>query len=144
MKSVQRFVPPVQEPGIIHTDGSLGFIRAYEGLCRNHDKSTPYRSETNRIAEHAVRGVEERTSALLVQSGLSEKCWEEAMECFCYLRNIRDKMADRKSPCERRCGTPFDGPHGTASRMDGQRVFQSQRHRRSLFGPQSDFEGRIE
>ena len=26
----------------------------------------------------------------------------EAMECFCYLRNIQDKLADRKSPCEKK------------------------------------------
>ena len=30
------------------------------------------------------------------------------MECFCSLRNIQDKLADRTSPFERRCGTPFD------------------------------------
>ena len=30
------------------------------------------------------------------------------MECFCSLRNIQDKVADRTSPFERRCGTPVD------------------------------------
>ena len=46
---------------------SLEFIRACEDLCWNHDKSTPYRSETNGITENAVRRVEDGTSALLVQ-----------------------------------------------------------------------------
>ena len=32
----------------------------------------------------------------LVQSGLSEKWWREALECFCYLLNIHDKLADMK------------------------------------------------
>ena len=32
------------------------------------------------------------------------------MECFCYLRNIQDKLEDGKSPYEARFGTPFDGP----------------------------------
>ena len=32
------------------------------------------------------------------------------MECFCYLRNIQDKLADRRSPYSRRFGNPFDGP----------------------------------
>ena len=32
------------------------------------------------------------------------------MECFCELRNIQDKLEDRNSQCDRRCGTPLDGP----------------------------------
>ena len=46
----------------------------------------------------------------MVQSGLSEKWWREAEECFCDLRDTQDKLADRKSLSERRFGTPFDGP----------------------------------
>ena len=107
MTTLQKFVPPDQKPGIIHTDDSLECIRACEDLCWNEDKSTPYRSETNGIAENAVRSVREGTSALLLQSGLSEKWWREAIERFCYLRNIQDKLAGRKSPYEIRFVTPF-------------------------------------
>ena len=85
----------------------LEFIRDCEDISWNHDKPTPGRSETNRIA---VNDVKEGTSALLFQSGLSEKWWGEAVECFCYLRNIHGELADRKSPYERRFGTPFGGP----------------------------------
>ena len=74
-------------------------------------KSTPYRSETNRIAENAVRRGKESASAPLVQSGLTKKSGgEKAMECFCSVRNIQEQLTDRKSPCETRFGTPFDGP----------------------------------
>ena len=45
---------------MIGTVNSLEFIRACEDLIWNHDKSTPYRSETNGIAENAVRRGEER------------------------------------------------------------------------------------
>ena len=34
----------------------------------------------------------------------------EAMECFCYLRSIQEKVADRRPPYERRFATQFDGP----------------------------------
>ena len=34
----------------------------------------------------------------------------EAMECFCFLRNIQDKLPDRQSPHERRFEPPFDCP----------------------------------
>ena len=32
------------------------------------------------------------------------------MECYCYLRNVQDLMADGKTPHERRFGEPFKGP----------------------------------
>ena len=51
--------------------------------------SRPHRSETNGIAERAVRRVKEGTSAVLLQSGLDDKWWADSMECYCYLRNIR-------------------------------------------------------
>ena len=44
--------------------------------------STSHRSETNGIAERAVRRVKEGTSAVLLQSGLDEKGWADSMECY--------------------------------------------------------------
>ena len=85
---------------------SLEIFRACEDLCRNHDKSTSYRSETDGIVEKAVRRIKEGTSAQFVESVIQR----EVMECFCSLRNMQDKPSDGKSPCERRFGTPFDGP----------------------------------
>ena len=80
-------------------------FKIYVGIT----KST--RSETNGIAENAVLcRVREDTPALLVKLGLPEKWWTEAVERFCYLRNIHDKVADRKSTWKGRFGTPFDGP----------------------------------
>ena len=32
------------------------------------------------------------------------------MEYYCYLRNVRDLLADVKTPCERQFGEPFKGP----------------------------------
>ena len=32
------------------------------------------------------------------------------MECYCYLRNIQDKLSDGKTPYERRLAMPFNGP----------------------------------
>ena len=39
--------------------------------------NTPHRSETDGIAERAVRRVKEGTSAVLLQSGLNESWWAE-------------------------------------------------------------------
>ena len=88
----------------------MEFGKACEDLSWNHCTSTPHRSETNGIAERAVRRIEEGTSAVLLQSGLDEKWWADSMDCYCYLRNIQDLLSDGKTPCGRRFGVPFYGP----------------------------------
>ena len=69
--------------------------------------STLHRSETNGVAEGAVRRIEEGTCAVLLQSGLDEKWWADSMECC--LRNIQELPSDGKHH-ERRFGQPFKGP----------------------------------
>ena len=101
-------VPGVrQETKVIYTDNSLEFGKACEDLSWNHCTSTPHRSETNGIAERAVRRVKEGTSAVLLQSGLNESWWADSMECYTYLRNVTDLLSDGKTPYERRFGQPF-------------------------------------
>ena len=85
------------------------------------------------IAERAVRRVKGGTSAVLLQSGLDEKLWADSMECFSYLRNIKDLLSDGKTLFQRRFGIPFNGtviPSGAMveyhpiSAKDLQRVHQ--------------------
>ena len=109
-KSLQKFLEPTRKPKVIHTDNSLEFGKSCEELSWNHCTSTPHRSETNGIAERAVRRVKEGTSAVLLQSGLDNEWWVDSMECYRCLRNIHDLMSDGKTPCERRFGIPFNGP----------------------------------
>ena len=72
LRSLQKFLEPERNPKVIYTDNSLEFGKACEDLSWNHCTSTPHRSETNGIAERAVRRVKEGTSAVLLQSGLNE------------------------------------------------------------------------
>ena len=81
---------------VIYTDKSLEFGKSCEDLSWNHRTSTPHRSDTNGTAERAVRRVKEGTSAVLLQSGLDEKWWADSMECYCYLRNVQDLLANEK------------------------------------------------
>ena len=60
--------------------------------------------------KEAVRRIKEGTSAVLLQSGFEEKWWADSMECFCYLRNVQDLLADGKALYQRRFGEPFNGP----------------------------------
>ena len=72
-KSLQKFLEPTRKPKVIYTDNSLEFGKSCEESSWNHCTSTPHRSETNGIAERAVRRFKEGTSAVLLQSGLDEK-----------------------------------------------------------------------
>ena len=67
-------------------------------------------SETNSVAERAVRRVKEGTSAELLQSGLKESWWADSLECYTYLRNVTDLSSDGKTLHERRFGQPLEGP----------------------------------
>ena len=72
-KKLAKVFEPDKKPKVIYTDNSLEFGKACEDLSWNHCTSTPHRSETNGIAERAVRRVKEGTSAVLLQSGLDQK-----------------------------------------------------------------------
>ena len=106
-RSLQKFLEPERKPKVIYTDNSLEFGKACEALSWNHCTSTPHGSETNGIAERAVRRVKEGTSAVLLQSGMNESWWADSMECFSYLRNVTDLLSDGKTPYERRFGQPL-------------------------------------
>ena len=109
-RSLQKFLEPERKPKVIYTDNSFEFGKACEDLSWNHCTSAPHLSETNGIAERAVRRVKEGTSAVLLQSGLNESWWADSMECYNYLRNVTDLLSDGKTPYERRFGQPFEGP----------------------------------
>ena len=66
------------------------------------------RSETNGIAERAVRKAKEGSSVLLLHSGLHESWWANSMECHTYLRNVTDLLSDGKTPYGRLFGQRFE------------------------------------
>ena len=105
-----KFLKPTRKPKVIYTDNSSEFGKSCEELSWNRCASTTHRSETNGIAERAVRKIKEGTSAVLLQSGLGNEWWADSMECYTYLRNIQDLLSDGKTPYERRFGVPFNGP----------------------------------
>ena len=81
-RSLHNFLEPNRKPKVIYTDNSFEFGKACEDLSWNHCTSTPHRSETNGIAERAVRRVKEGTSAELLQLCLNESWWADSMECY--------------------------------------------------------------
>ena len=97
-RSLQKFLEPNRKPKVIYTDNSMESGKACEDLSWNHCTSTPHRSETNGIAERAVRRAKEGTFAVLLQSGLDESWWADSMECCTHLRNVTDLLSDGRRP----------------------------------------------
>ena len=60
-RSLQKFLERERKPKVIYTDNSLEFGKVCGDLSWNHCTSTPHRSETNGIAERAVRRVNVNT-----------------------------------------------------------------------------------
>ena len=82
LMAFQKFSGPGTRAKHCYTDNSAEFKRALDRLEIDHDTSTPNRSESNGVAERAVRRVKEGTTCALVQSGLSDKWWQHAVRCF--------------------------------------------------------------
>ena len=90
---------------VAYRENSIEFGKAFEDLSWNQHLIDP----TNGIAERAVRRVKEGTSAVSPPSGLDERSSSDFMECYCYLRNVQDLLADGKTPYARRFGEPSKG-----------------------------------
>ena len=109
-RSLRKFPEPSEKSKVIFANNSVEFGKPCEEISWNHCTSKPHRSETNGIAGRAVRRIKEGTSAVLLQSGLDEKWWADSLECYCYLRDVQDLLADGKTPHHRGFGEPFRGP----------------------------------
>ena len=46
----------------------------------------------------------------MVQPGLQESCWAEAVKCYGLLRDVQGPVTDGQTLYERRFKSPFDGP----------------------------------
>ena len=88
-RSLSKFLEPSHRPKVVYTDNSMIVAKACEVLLWNHRTSIPHRSETNGIAERAVRRVKEGTTAVLLQSGLDEGWWSDSLECHCSLKTSK-------------------------------------------------------
>ena len=109
-KAFQRYFEPNQEPEHVYSDNSKEIKKACDELGYTHDTSTPHRSETNGVAERAVRRVREGTAAVLTQSGFTEHWWSLAMQAFCFLRCVVDKLDNGQTAYFNRFGVDYSGP----------------------------------
>ena len=96
-----------------YSDCAPDLIRAAKDLGLLHDTATPYRHNTNAVAERAVRKVIEGTKAALEQAGLPPHWWPWAMPHWCHSANI--ETVDGDSAWNRRHEEgPWTGPERRA------------------------------
>ena len=72
---------PGKSAEYVYSDKGQEFIAATKQLNWEHDLSTPYRKQSNGVAERAIQRVKEGTRCTLIQSGLYADFWAEAQEC---------------------------------------------------------------
>ena len=114
MRNEQRFLPQASNPGATSTDGSVEFTKECEDLSWNHEKSEPHRSDTNGIAQRAVRWIEEGTSTVFspIKIGWTTVGWSDGMLFLLYEKVSHNLWRDerKKTPFERRYDTSFRVP----------------------------------
>ena len=81
MMAFLRFLGPQVRAEHVYSDGSKEIKKAMQDLQFAHDCSTPYRSQTNGVAERAVRKVKEGGASALMQSGFHHLWWGDAQSC---------------------------------------------------------------
>ena len=107
--ALQDFAGPREPVKLLYTDGAPEYKEAAEKLGWIHQRSTPYRPQTNGVAERNVQRIVQGTRAVLQQSGMDHCWWPEASECYCFLHNVADALRDEKTPHELRHGHNFLG-----------------------------------
>ena len=113
-KSLIKFLEPTTKPKVIYNDDSLEFGKSCEELSWTHCSSTPHRSETNGIAERAVRRVKGDLryccNQVWTQDGVAAIC--EIFRIFCLMGNHHMKSGSEYhliSPYF--CYRPIERPH---------------------------------
>ena len=95
------------EAKYFHSDGASELVKAATDLGWCHGTSTPGRSETNGVAEAAVKKVTYGTTTILEHAGFDSKWWPRAAKHFCFASCLN--KIDGVSPYNLRHGSEFDG-----------------------------------
>ena len=89
VRALSEFTGPRARVGTFRSGSAPELLAASAELGWGHESSTPSVSETNAVAERAVRAVVEGARALLSRAHLPLATWPYAVKYFCFALNIR-------------------------------------------------------
>ena len=115
VRSLQHFVGPNEKVGIFYSDNAPELVAAIKQLQWRHVLDVPYISQTNAVAERAIRSVLEGTRVNLMQAGLHHSYWPHAARHWCHMSNVLSRDG-QPSPWKLRFNESFPGtliPFGT-------------------------------
>ena len=115
VRSLQHFVGPNEKVGIFYSDNAPELVAAIKQLQWRHVLDVPYISQTNAVAERAIRSVLEGTRVNLLQAGLHHSYWPHAARHWCHMSNVLSRDG-QPSPWKPRFNESFPGtliPFGT-------------------------------
>ncbi len=123
-----------------YINAAVGAFLADKGVV--HNTSAPYTPEQNGRAERLNRTLLERARAMLRDSGVSPKQWDEAIKTACVLHNLSPVKGRDKVPFETFYGVK---PDASVLRAFGSRVWvhvpKHERHKLECPGEEGVFVG---
>ena len=105
--AMRDFVGIREKVRMFHSDDARELKAAARRLGWRHRTATPYRPQSNGIAERSNRTVLEGTRCALYHAGMPETWWTFAARHFCMMLNIL--VRNKASPYFRRFNEPFRG-----------------------------------
>lgn len=99
--------------GSEYVNKTMEALFAADGIT--HEKTAPYTPQQNGKAERLNRTLMDRARAMLIDSGLPNNLWAEAVRTANYIRN--------RSPVSNKSVTPFEAFHGIKPDVSDMRVF---------------------
>ena len=94
--------------GYVWSDNSPELIKALRDFGVTHGRATPYRPETNGVAERMNRTVLDGARTLLAAAGFPPCFWPYAVRAFCFYRNVTPGKDGRVAWISRH-GSEFKG-----------------------------------
>jgi hypothetical protein len=104
-----RYYMGTTEMKTLYSDNSKELEVASRDVAQMHVTSTPYRPQSNSIAERGIRTLLEATRSALVQAGMPCRFWPMAGSHQSFAIAISEQLNGEPSPYEIRNGVKFDG-----------------------------------
>ena len=100
--AMKHFTSNSDEVGVCYSDNAPELVGAFKSLLWRHVQSKGYVSQSNAVAERAIRTILDGTRVNLLQSGLGHQYWPHAARHWCIAHDSLLALDSSPSPWELR------------------------------------------